>query len=143
MKKIALYICLIGFWVVMPLVFIGCEEHPYKVTISGEIPPAFRIKTLDSLYFVRIVKHPAPESEIYPSEAGLWQIEQKKDFITNSYPEIKYGIVPEGFVQKIPRDGSAPPPLKEGEEYIFFAPTSAHFDGVRFKIENGKSRIVE
>lgn len=142
MKKTASYTCLFVFLAMTSFV-TGCEEHPYKVTIDGKVPPAFRIKTLDSLYFVRILKYPAPESEIYPNEAGIWQIEVKKGFETNRYPEIKYGVVPEGFIQKIPQDGSAPPELKEGEEYLFFAPTSANMNGVRFKIENGKSVIIE
>ena len=141
MKKIVSYIGLIGF-LAIPLFFTGCEEHPYKVVIDGKVPPAFKIKTIDSMYFIRIVKSPAPESEIYPNEAGIWQIELDKNVKTNQYPEIKYGVVPEGFIQKIPKDGSAPPELKEGEEYLFFAPTLANIKTVKFKIENGKSVII-
>ncbi len=126
-----------------PLIFIGCEEHPYKVSIDGNVPPTFKVKTDGTLYFVRIVKYPAPESEIIPNEAGIWQIELAKKDETYQYPEIKYGVVPKGFIQKIPKDGSAPATLKEGEEYFFFAPTPANIKGVRFKIENGKSVIIE
>lgn len=139
MKK---FVWMIGF-LLTPMMFIGCEEHPYKVSIDGNVPPTFKVKTDGTLYFVRIVKYPAPESEIVPSEAGLWQIELAKNTIVYYYPEITYGVVPKGFIQKIPKDGSAPPPLKEGEEYVFFAPTPANIKGVRFKIENGKSVIIE
>lgn len=139
MKKI---VWLIGF-LLTPLIFIGCEEHPYKVSIDGNVPPTFKVKTNGTLYFVRIVKYPAPDSEIYPNEAGIWQIELAKNAETYNYPEIKYGVVPEGFIQKIPKDGSAPAALNEGEEYFFFAPTPQNIKGVRFKIENGKSVIID
>jgi hypothetical protein len=49
------------------LIFIGCEEHPYKVSVDGKVPPTFTIKTFDSVYFVRILKSPAPQTEIYPN----------------------------------------------------------------------------
>src|SRR5574341_1555029 len=113
MKKIAAYCGLIGFLLVT-LIFVGCEEHPYKVSIDGKVPPTFKIKTMDTVYFVRIVKSPAPESEIYPNEAGIWQIDPDKNVeIPYRYPEIKYGVVPDGFIQKIPKGGIAPPTLKE------------------------------
>ncbi len=143
MKKIVSGIGLIGY-LIASFTFIGCEEHPYKISINGEIPPAFKVKTNGSLYFVRIVKSPAPESEIYPNEAGIWQIEpDKKKVVTYPYPEIKYGVVPDGFIQKVPQDGSAPAALTEGQEYLFFAPPAANIKGVKFKIENGRSVIVD
>jgi hypothetical protein len=124
------------------LIFIGCEEHPYKISIDDEVPPTFTIKTYDSVYFVRILKYPVEtETDINPNEAGIWQIE-----CNGSRPkistEIKYGVVPDGFIQKIPKDGAAPPALKEGEEYMFFAPTTANVGGIKFKIENGKTVVV-
>lgn len=142
MKKIVSCICLIGV-LAIHLLFTGCEEHPYKVFIDGKVPPTFEIKTNGSPYFVRILKHPAPESEITPNEAGIWQIELDKSSGIYGYPEIKYGVIPSGCIQKIPKDGSTPPALKEGEEYLFFAPTLANMNGVRFKIESGKSVIIE
>lgn len=124
------------------LSFIGCEEHPYAVSIDGKVPPTFTIKTIDSVYFVRILKSPAPETEIYPKEAGIWQIEHQGDWLSTT-TVIKYGIVPDGFIQKVPKDGVAPPTLKEGEEYLFFAPTPANMNGIRFKIENGRTVILD
>jgi len=142
MKKIILKYGVFAF-LFMSLIFIGCEEHPYKVSIDGKVPPSFTIKTYDSVYFVRILKYPVePKTDIYPNEAGIWQIEQKGSWRQVS-TEIEYGMVPDGFIQKVPKDGSAPPALKEGEEYLFFAPTTANFDGIRFKIENGKTVIVD
>jgi hypothetical protein len=126
----------------LSLIFIGCEEHPYKVSVDDKVPPTFTIKTYDSVYFVRIVKYPVePETDIYPNEAGIWQIERKEHWIQPS-TEIKYGTVPDGYIQKLPKDGAAPPALKEGEEYLFFAPTPANVGGTRFKIENGKTVVV-
>src|SRR5215470_5198372 len=127
----------------MSLIFIGCEEHPYKVSVDDKVPPTFTIKTSDLVYFVRILKYPlAPETDIYPNEAGIWQIEQKGGW-SQYHTEIKYGVVPDGFIQKIPKDGAAPPALKEGEEYFFFAPTPANFGGIKFKIEDGKTVVVD
>jgi hypothetical protein len=126
----------------MSLIFIGCEEHPYKVSIGDKVPPTFAIEPCGSVYFVRILKYPAePKTDIYPNEAGIWQIEHK-DPLSRGCAEIEYGVVPDGFVQKIPKDGAAPPALKEGEEYLFFAPTPANVGGIRFKIKNGKT-VVE
>jgi hypothetical protein len=127
----------------MSLIFIGCEEHPYKVSVDDKVPPTFTIKTYDRVYFVRLLKYPVTtETDIYPNEAGIWQIEQKGS--RSQYPtEIKYGLVPDGFIQKIPKDGAAPPALKEGEEYLFFAPTPANARGTKFKIENGKTVVVD
>lgn len=142
MKKARFGIWLIGY-LIASFIFIGCDEHPYKVSIDGKVPPSFKVKTNGSLYFVRIVKSPAPESEIYPNEAGIWQIEPDEKVINYPYPEIRYGLVPNGFIQKIPKDGAAPPELKEGEVYLFFAPTPANINPVKFKIEKGKSIIID
>jgi hypothetical protein len=133
----------IAFGLILLLIFVGCEEHPYRVLIDGKVSPTFKLKTFDTVYFIRILKSPAPESEIYPNEAGIWQIEQDKTVGLTRYPEIKYGLVPRGFLQKIPKDGSAPPALKEGEEYLFFAPSPANIKTIRFKIENGRSMILD
>ena len=142
MKKI-ISICGALAFLFMSLIFIGCEEHPYKVSVDDKVPPTFTIKTYDSVYFVRILKYPVvPETDIYPNEAGIWQIEYK-GFWYQVSDEIKYGIVPDGFIQKVPKDGAAPPALKEGEEYLFFAPTSANAKGTRFKIENGKTVVLD
>lgn len=126
------------------LASIGCEEYPYRVSIDGKVPPTFTIKTHESVFFVRILKSPAPDSEIYPNEAGIWQIEYKdRGGWPSTITEIKYGIAPKDFIQKVPKDGAAPPTLKEGEEYMFFAPTPANIKGIRFKIENGRSVILD
>lgn len=142
MKKMASNRGLIVLLIIV-LTFIGCEEHPYKVSIDGKVPPTFKLETYGTVYFVRIVKSPAPESEIYPNEAGIWQIEPDKKVALHRYPEIKYGVVPDGFIQKVPKGGTAPPALKEGEEYLFFAPTPANIKAIRFKIENGRSVILD
>jgi hypothetical protein len=125
------------------LIFTGCEEHPYKVSIDGKVPPTFKINTNGTVYFIRITKSPAPESEIYPNEAGLWQIELIDKTALYQYPEIKYGVVPNSFIQKIPKNDAPPPALIEGQEYLFFAPTPANIKGIRLKFEKGRSVIVE
>jgi len=125
------------------LIFIGCDEHPYcKVSIDDKVPPTFTIKDYGEVYFVRITKYPVePKTDISPNEAGIWQIERKGSWHYAS-TEFKYGTVPDGFIQKVPKDGAAPPALKEGEEYFFFAPTPADAGGTIFKIENGKTVVV-
>jgi hypothetical protein len=84
-----------------------------------------------------------PESEMAKDDAGIWQIEPGESMrgtAISSYPEIKYGEVPPGFIQKVPKNGDPPPKLEEGQEYILLAPTynanSAYFG---FKIKDGKS----
>jgi hypothetical protein len=126
----------------MGLIFIGCESHTYEISFDDKVPPTFKLTADDPLYFVRIVKYPVEqETDIAGNEAGIWQIDRKGPW--HKIPEvITYGIVPDGFIQKAPKDGSAPPALKEGEKYMFFAPTTGNFHGKVFKIENGKTVVA-
>lgn len=51
---------------------------------------------------------------------------------------IKYGTVPEGFSQMVPREG-APPALQEGKGYQAGSPPIEMPNGfLRFTIRNGK-----
>jgi hypothetical protein len=135
-ERVALAVLFLSF------IFIGCEEHPYNVSVDDKVPPTFTIDTYDSVYFVRIIKYPLePKTDIDPNEGGIWQIESKGHWPQPSI-KIKYGIVPDGYIQKVPKDGVAPPALKEGEEYLFFAPTPANVGGTKFKIENGKTVVA-
>ena len=52
----------------MSLIFIGCEEHPYKVSVDSKVPPTFTIKTYDTVYFVRIINYPVTTENRYISE---------------------------------------------------------------------------
>ena len=127
----------------MGLMFIGCESHTYEISVDDKVPPTFKLRADDPLYFVRILKYPLEhETDTAGNEGGIWQIEHKGRW--HKIPDvITYGIVPDGFIQKVPKDGSAPPALKEGEEYMFFAPTTGMFHGKVFKIENGKTVVVD
>ena len=122
---------------------VGCEEHPYSAKIDGKIPPTFTVKTNESVYFFRVLKPPVSEDQIRPSEAGIWQIEVDKKAKSKVRHEIKYGVVPDGYIQKIPKNGIAPPALIEGQEYIFFAPTPANIRTILFKVENGRTVIID
>jgi hypothetical protein len=129
-------------FLLMGLIFIGCESHTYEISVDDKVPPTFKLIADDPLYFVRILKYPVDQkTDIGGNDAGIWQIERKG--VWHRRPEvITYGIVPGGFIQKVPKDGSAPPALKEGEKYMFFAPTTGMFHGKVFKIENGKTVVV-
>jgi hypothetical protein len=89
------------------------------------------------------MEEPVEERLYEKGEGGIWQIEpegETKELIVSQYPRIKYGEVPSGFVQRIPKGGVAPPQLEEGKTYNVWAPTfNANGGGVRFVVKNGRS----
>ena len=142
MKKIISKCGALAF-LLLGLIFIGCESHTYEISVDDKVPPTFKLRADDPLYFVRILKYPLKQkTDFGGNEAGIWQIERNGLWHQTPYV-ITYGIVPDGFIQKVPKDGSAPPALKEGEKYMFFAPTTGMFHGKVFKIKNGKTVVVD
>jgi hypothetical protein len=72
----------------------------------------------------------------------MWQLDPSRDFRVSEL-SITYGIVPSGFKQVYPANGKPPEPLIEGKIYTALAPSaSANFQGVYFKIDNGRAVVV-
>jgi len=133
------------FWFVLLLGGVcvsGCEQDT-RISIDGNNPPKFKLRGSGKVYFIRVYKDPVPESEMSKNEGGIWQInpdEKMRSTSVSGYPEITYGEVPSGFIQKIPNTGAIPPRLETGQKYILFAPTyNANFEILVFMIKDGKS----
>ncbi|MEK6325228.1 MAG: hypothetical protein AABN33_26610 [Acidobacteriota bacterium] len=53
--------------------------------------------------------------------------------------DITYGIVPEGFIQSIPKNDERPPQLESDKNYTFHFVTGFGGGGGGFKIYNGRA----
>jgi hypothetical protein len=58
---------------------------------------------------------PVARFEIWRAEDLLWEVAARDQ--RHGAEEIKYGIVPEGFEQRTPKNNRAPPELKPDETY--------------------------
>ena len=68
----------------------------------------------------------------------LWQVWAEGDN-SGHVPEITYGKVPPGFIQKVPQSGE-PPALVEGKVYDAYGPpTLVPETYVRFTIRDGRA----
>jgi hypothetical protein len=120
----------------------ACEVDT-KATIDGKKPPTIMLSGSGGINFLRVMEEPTEASWFEKNEGGIWQIDPLEEMRGKTlwqYPRIKYGEVPPGFIQRIPKDGSKPPPLQEGKSYLAWAPTyNANGGGVRFIIREGRS----
>ncbi len=119
-------------------------ERATTVTIADEnFPPTFKLGgNGDQIFF--IVTEVAPENlgnNPYAKEnTPLWQIWHKDEraFEVWLWPALKYGTVPDGFIQKIPANGP-PPSFVEGKIYEAGGPAMNAPGGyIRFAIHSGK-----
>jgi hypothetical protein len=119
----------------------GCEIDT-KGHVNSENPPTIKLSGSGRIYFLRVLEEPVDQKDFWKNTGGIWQIEPDGEMKEKSifhYPAIEYGVVPNGFIQVVPEDGSPPAPLEEGKTYNVFAPTSgANGGGVRLTIRNGK-----
>ena len=129
-RKIVVLIFLLTF-------FAGCERV-LKVTLDGKNPPTVKFDGRGLIEWVYIyqVTH---EGKIPPRDTELWILVPKQGTTASASPPITYGVVPEGFVQKVPANGN-PPPLEEGKTYGFGADTDGQpGNDIWFTIRDGKS----
>ena len=123
------------------VLFAACEIDT-KATIDGKNPPTIALSGSGGIYFLRVMEESIDTKFFEKGEGGIWQIEPLEELRSKTlwqYPRIKYGEVPRGFIQRIPKDGSKPPPLEEGKSYNVWAPTyNANGGGVRFMVQGNK-----
>ena len=122
--------CLVGF-------LAGCER-PLKVTLDGKNPPTLRFDGNGEVAWVYTYQV-TPEGKIPLQDSELWIIVPKSVTTVSAAPPITYGVIPNGFVQQVPSNGT-PPPLEEGKVYGFGAHTRGEPGGaIWFTIREGKS----
>lgn len=119
-----------------------------SVSVAEHTPPTFKLSGSGNLAFFSVSEvanenqHRIPFERDSDKNAVLWQIwpstlnpEAK---VARRLPPITYGLVPPGFIQKIPSEG-APSVLVEGRIYEAGGPASNANGGfVWFTIKNGK-----
>jgi hypothetical protein len=130
----------------LSVLFMACHETNVKISVDENSTPTFRFTGNGELPFF-IVKE-IPAADWVPSAADddkvLWKIVPTESHGRVPLGPIKYGELPDGFVQKEPSQGP-PKALEEGKFYQAGGPPIAMKDGyLRFTISQGKLvRIVE
>jgi len=104
-----------------------------RIKIDGSNPPTFTLSGSGNLVFVHDNKPPLLGAR------NLWEIRPVGDNKISDLPSIRYGVVPNGFIQVTPISGG-PPPLIEGKVYDFGGPAdNANGGSIWFTIRDGKS----
>lgn len=121
---------------------IACERD-LSIQVDNQNPPTFRLTGSGRLVFF-VVFEVHPDRPSVPEDPALWEIKPIGEKIrTSELPPITYGLVPSGFVQTIPTSGT-PQALKENQTYQAGGPADdANGGSIRFRIENGKTAMVE
>lgn len=130
---------------------LSCKSD-VTISMNSNVPPSFtfkrgrfaHVKYLD--FFT--VQEIASENQNLPymrqdsdKNIMLWQVWPKgsQEGLIDHLPNIVYGVVPSGFVQKIPEHGT-PPSLVEGKVYEAGGPPVIMSNGfLRFTIKDGKA----
>ncbi len=145
-------------WLVKPSVIalllcigLSCKSD-VTISLKSDLPPTFtfkrgrfaHVKYLDFFTVQEIV----PENQNFPymrqdsdKNIILWQVWPKgsQEGLIDHLPNIVYGVIPSGFVQKVPNDGP-PPVLVEGKVYEAGGPPVIMSNGfLRFMIKDGKA----
>lgn len=108
---------------VVILFHVACEVD-MTVSLDGDNPPTFSLAGSGNLMFFSVMEVP-PETQQQSIQRSsdnnrlLWKIEPSKDSVDKirALPPITYGIVPAGFKQVFPADGSSPAPLTNGKVF--------------------------
>ncbi len=114
----------------LSIITTSCSiELDTKVTLTdANLPPSFKLSGTGSS---PIFLMGGPFSDIHDTTQGLrlWEIVAGQEINEQpvwQLPQITYGKIPNGFVQRYPEQGT-PPPLEEGKYYFIFV----HVNGAR------------
>ncbi len=128
---------LIAFMLPIILLF-GCDLHTV-ISVDEKLPPNFKFTGTGTLPFFIIMDLGEADKESEVKYTTLWKITPDSAKAgTVPLGPITYGIVPTGWTQTVPAQGS-PPPLVEGHVYHAGGPEMEMPDGVvKFRIRSGK-----
>src|SRR5262249_7930145 len=95
---------------------IACEPSLRAKVNGSALPPIFRFYGGEEMraFYIATDKSDAPECR--SNGCVLWEIDSVG--ISETPLGIKYGVVPPGFRQVIPKSGSPPPPQTD-KQYAF------------------------
>ena len=128
------------------LFVVSACEVDTKITTDDKNPPAFKLSGSGNLErFVVMEVPPDNQTQTTQRESDrnilLWEIRPpNNDDAIRRMPQITYGNVPSGFVQKFPSGGSAPPPLVAGKIYeVGCTAYNANGTQIWIRIENNRT----
>ncbi len=121
------------------LLLSACEQRTTVELAEG--PPVVFVVAGSGLLSQLTVYGPAQDGVAYPEDSkdAIWEIvpmEGDGEHVSNLH-SIRYGVVPDGYEQTVPRNG-APIPLLEYKRYFYRLVTmnAPHASGY-FEIRNG------
>lgn len=124
------------------LTFASACEQDTKLRIELGNPPKFHMTGSGSLSMFRL-HGPKVRERLGESAFIIWEIQPIGGVLkgegVESLSPIIYGQVPKGYQQIYPEDGSAPPPLVEGQDYdLWIDNTGANGIRTIFFIRDGR-----
>jgi hypothetical protein len=118
-------------------------ERDTTIEMDGKNPPTFTISGNGQVSAIAVSDESVSELSTYAPERKMWQIVPTGETTPDRFPKITYGVVPPGFVQKLPPSG-LPRALDEEKPYLVSAPTSNSNGGsLMFLIRKGQALRVE
>jgi hypothetical protein len=96
----------------LAMMLVGCERR-LRIRLDGNNPPTFRFDGTGELSWVYIYQV-TPDGKVPTKGSEFWIIVPKASMKTMAVPPITYGVIPNGFDQKVPSNG-IPIALQEGK----------------------------
>ena len=130
--------------ILIALASSACEEArcPTRVKIDRNNPPTFILYGNGHVSAIVVTDVSANDLSGFDPQRIMWEIVPTGETKPSRFPNITYGIVPPGFVQRTPASG-APRPLEEEKPYRVTAPTDgADSRKLIFLIRNGQALHV-
>ena len=124
-------------------VLSACEpDTAIYVTVDDNMPPTFSFSgkwwAVDFLVAELPPKGSYSQTNPVAKYKTLWKVSTPSLLRAKNWPQVTYGVVPEGFSQKVPAHGK-PPDLVEGKIYVALALDTSETGGAYyFQIKNGK-----
>jgi hypothetical protein len=120
------------------MLLVGCSEPHVVISFDEKVPPSFKFTGTGTLPFFVVIDL-GDEKSTEVSDAVLWKITPNSAKAgTVPLGPITYGVVPDGWTQTVPAQGS-PPELVERRVYHAGGPEIEMPEGVvKFKIAGGR-----
>jgi hypothetical protein len=104
------------------LTLMACDEPHTSINVSMDtkVPPTFSFSgpwwAIDFEVIELSKEEPSPENNYSTNDKIVWKISLPEGRRVKSWPNVTYGVIPEGFSQRVPNEGE-PPRLVEGKTY--------------------------
>jgi hypothetical protein len=119
------------------LAFLLACEPGLTVKVRGGNPPIFQFSGNDSLNHFFVCPEGEPNSR--NEKNAIWLIQPDREHTKDWPSTITYGVVPKGFMQVTPKDGSPPPALEGNKKYTYHFVRGFGGGGGGFIIRDGQA----